>query len=140
MEPRDLNKCSKALRRVLANGRRPVGIYLTNDQINEIVNKNRVHSDGIWFLIGKTKVDEKPRRTVELIPFEFDENKLLKVTRRGSFEGKLETTYENILNNDTDPNFAIEKAAETKEAAEPNDVAIYIGTIPGQRTPPPKTF
>jgi hypothetical protein len=133
MAARDLSKCSKALKRVLANGRRPVGIYLTNDQISEILNKNRSHSHGIWFLIGKTELNGKTRKTIELIPFEF-ENGTPKVTIRGGFEGKLETSIESVLNNNTEPNL------EENNNAKKKDVVIYVGTIPSQRTPPPRTI
>ncbi len=134
MAQRDLNKCSKALKRVLANGRRPVGIYLTNEQINEILNKNRVHSDGIWFLIGKTVHNEKVRKTVELIPFKFDTNGIPQVTKINDQEGKIDSIHENFLNNNSEPIFAKEVENQKK------DFVILVGTIPGQRTPPPRTI
>jgi hypothetical protein len=134
MAPRDLNRCSKALKRVLSNGRRPVGIYLTNDQINEIYNKNRVHSDGIWFLIGKTEFEGKTRKTVELIPFNFDTNGIPQVTKINDHEGKIDSIHESFLNNNSEPNFAKEVENQKK------DLVIFVGTIPGQRTPPPRTI
>lgn len=131
MAPRDLNKCSKALKRVLANGRRPVGIYLSNQQLKEIIDKNSNHSDGIWFLIGKTEFNGKTRKTVELIPIEFDKDHKPKISVTNDMEGALQSIHEKILNNQTDPNFAEEKT-------EP--VVLHFVTVPGQRTPPPRTI
>jgi len=134
MANRDLNKCSKALKRVLYNGRRPVGIYLTNEQLMEIVAKNRMHSDGIWFLIGKADFEGKTRKTVELIPFDFNENRKPIVSKKNGIEGRLESINELVLNNMTDPSFDKE---ETTSYTEPMPIAL---TIPGQRTPPPRTI
>jgi hypothetical protein len=131
MAPRDLNKCSKALKRVLANGRRPVGIYLTNQQLKEIIDKNSIHSDGIWFLIGSSEFEGKTRKTVELIPFEFDKALKPKIAITNDMEGSLQSIHEKILNNETDPNFAKE---ETEQ------VVPHFVTVPGQRTPPPRTI
>lgn len=133
MAKRDLNKCSAAFKRVLKL-RRPVGIYLTNEQLTEIVAKNRSHSDGIWFMIGSTTFEGKSRKTIELIPFNFNENGKPRVSKRNDMEGRLDSMHENVLNNMGEPNFDKEENISNTEF-----LAIAL-TIPGQRTPPPRTI
>lgn len=136
---------SKALNRVLKHNTGE-GIYLSKYQLIQLGKdlENMVDGpDGIWFLIGETKIGTKNIETVELIPYTKNNQGHVRLYNKGknigSFNANL-SGYE--IDNDADIqlNSTAKLATSDTSTTPPLDTHNSDPTPGGgtsQRTPPP---